>query len=446
MAYAPDGGGLAFHKVVSTPDDPARGIIRGVREVVDRIGAGAGEIELLVHGTTVATNAVLQRAGARVALITTAGFRDVLQIQRQDRPRLYDLRGRRARPLVPRALRFELRERVRFDGSVQTPLDHAQLDGLIDALRRERVDAVAVGLLHSYANPAHEQAVGRALAERLPGAEVCLSHELAGEQGEYERFSTCAMNAFVQPVIARYLGCLEQSLLRAPRAPDRGAQRLGIGESRPAAAAVAAGAARGRPPRAGRAAAGALCRAQLRDADLPARRAGRRRRADRSGDHRATRRHHRAVAPAAPAGGPLRTASAGGGALRAAARQGAGRYRGGCGMMRELRCLAERTVVSVGADRRRFTPWGLAGGRHAAGAHAYVTSPDGSEREVPTKVVMELGKGDRFRVETPGGGGWGEPRQRAEAALRRDVAEGLVSERRAREVYGNGSRSGERHA
>ena len=212
VAYTPDGGGLAFHKVVSTPDDPARGIIRGIREVVDRIGAGAGEIELLVHGTTVATNAVLQRAGARVALITTAGFRDVLQIQRQDRPRLYDLRGRRAPPLVPRALRFELRERVRFDGSVQTPLDHAQLDGLIDALGRERVDAVAVGLLHSYANPAHEQAVGRALAERLPGAAVCLSHELAGEQGEYERFSTCAMNAFVQPVIARYLGRLEQSL------------------------------------------------------------------------------------------------------------------------------------------------------------------------------------------------------------------------------------------
>ena len=212
VAFAPASGNLAFHKVVSTPDDPARGIIRGIREIVDRIGARVEEIELLVHGTTVATNAVLQRAGARVALITTAGFRDVLEIQRQDRPRLYDLRGRRARPLVPRALRYELRERVRFDGSVQTPLDRAQLDGLIDALRRERVEAVAVGLLHSYANPAHELEVGRALAERMPGTAVCLSHELAGEQGEYERFSTCAMNAFVQPVIGRYLGRLEQGL------------------------------------------------------------------------------------------------------------------------------------------------------------------------------------------------------------------------------------------
>ena len=212
VAFAPEGGTLAFHKVVSTPEDPARGIIRGIREIVARVGARADEIELLVHGTTVATNAVLQRAGARVALITTAGFRDVLQIQRQDRPRLYDLRGRRARPLVPRALRYELHERVRFDGSVQTPLDRGQLDGLVDRLRRERVEAVAVGLLHSYANPAHELEVGRVLAQRLPETEVCLSHAVAGEQGEYERFSTCAMNAFVQPVIGRYLGRLEQGL------------------------------------------------------------------------------------------------------------------------------------------------------------------------------------------------------------------------------------------
>ena len=212
VAFDPASANLAFHKVATTPDDPARGIIRGIREIVDRVGARADEIELLVHGTTVATNAVLQRAGARVALITTAGFRDVLQIQRQDRPRLYDLRGRRARPLVPRALRYELHERVRFDGSVQTPLDRGQLDGLVDALRRERVEAVAVGLLHSYANPSHELEVGRVLAQRLPGAAACLSHELAGEQGEYERFSTCAMNAFVQPVIGRYLGRLEQGL------------------------------------------------------------------------------------------------------------------------------------------------------------------------------------------------------------------------------------------
>ena len=173
VAFDPDGGRLAFHKVVSTPDDPARGIVQGVRAIVERVDAHPEQVELLIHGTTVATNAVLQRAGARVALITTAGFRDVLQIQRQDRPRLYDLRARRARPLVPRALRFELSERMRFDGSAQTPVDREQLYTLVDLLRRERVEAVAVGLLHSYVNPAHEREVGRVLAERLPDAAVC---------------------------------------------------------------------------------------------------------------------------------------------------------------------------------------------------------------------------------------------------------------------------------
>ncbi len=212
VAFDPDGERLALHKVVSTPDDPARGIIQGAREIVELIRARPEQVELLIHGTTVATNAVLQRSGARVALITTTGFRDVLQIQRQDRPRLYDLRARRARPLVARALRLELRERMRFDGSVQTPVDRGQLDALIDVLRRERVEAVAVGLLHSYANPAHELEVGGVLAEHLPGTAVCLSHELVGEQGEYERFSTCAMNAFLQPVIGRYLGRLEKEL------------------------------------------------------------------------------------------------------------------------------------------------------------------------------------------------------------------------------------------
>ncbi len=212
VAFDPEGGRLAFHKVASTPDDPAHGIIQGAREIARRVGARPDQVELLIHGTTVATNAVLQRAGARVALITTAGFRDVLQIQRQDRPRLYDLRGRRARPLVPRALRFELRERMRYDGSVQTPVDREQLHAISDALRRERIEAVAVGLLHSCVNPAHEREVGRVLADGLPGVTVCLSHELVGEQGEYERFSTCAMNAFVQPVIGDYLGRLEQGL------------------------------------------------------------------------------------------------------------------------------------------------------------------------------------------------------------------------------------------
>ena len=121
VAYDPARGRLVFHKVASTPDDPAAGIVSGALEAAERAEMQAADVAMLIHGTTVATNQVLQRAGARVALITTAGFRDVLHIQRQSRPRMYDLRARRAEPLVPRELRFEVRERMRFDGTGADP-------------------------------------------------------------------------------------------------------------------------------------------------------------------------------------------------------------------------------------------------------------------------------------------------------------------------------------
>lgn len=212
VGYDAASGRLLFHKISSTPDDPARAIVDGARAVMDRSGVERAAVALLVHGTTVATNTVLQRTGAKAALITTKGFRDVLHIQRQDRPGLYDLRARRARPLVDRALRMELTERIRFDGTVQTSLDTAELDELIDQLRHEKVEAVAVGFLHSYTNPAHEIEVGRILAAKLPEVTVCLSHELVGEHGEYERFSTCAMNSYVQPAIQRYLARIDSGL------------------------------------------------------------------------------------------------------------------------------------------------------------------------------------------------------------------------------------------
>ncbi len=212
VAFDAASGRLLFHKVASTPDDPARAIVAGTQEIAQRAGASLDAIELLVHGTTVATNTVLQRAGARVALLTTAGFRDVLHIQRQDRPAMYDLRSRRAVPLVPRRWRLEVSERMTFDGSVRTPVDAAQLESLMNVLERNQVEAVAVGLLHSYANPAHETLVGDALQKRLPKVSVSLSHELVGAHGEYERFSTCAMNAYVQPVIQHYLAQLETGL------------------------------------------------------------------------------------------------------------------------------------------------------------------------------------------------------------------------------------------
>ena len=215
VAFDPERGRLVFHKVGSTPDDPAAGIVSGALGAAERAAAQPRDVAMLIHGTTVATNQVLQRAGARVALITTAGFRDVLHIQRQSRPLMYDLRARRTAPLVPRELRFEVRERMRFDGTVQTPLDRAGLAAVIDAIRDAGVQAVAVGLLHSYANPRHEQEIGEEVARRLPGVAVSLSHELMGEHGEYERFSTCAMNAFVQPGIERYVTRLGAGLHEA---------------------------------------------------------------------------------------------------------------------------------------------------------------------------------------------------------------------------------------
>jgi N-methylhydantoinase A len=212
VAFDESTGRLSFHKVASTPDDPGSAIVQGAGDIIQRCGATPDAVDMLIHGTTVATNAVLQRRGAKVALVTTAGFRDVLQIQRQDRPRLYDLRARRARPLVPRSLRLELDERMLFDGSVHQPVDMDSLARVIDQLKWHEVEAVAVGLLHSYANPAHELQVGAALREQLPDVTVCLSHETVGEHGEYERFSTCAMNAYVQPVMQRYLHRLETAL------------------------------------------------------------------------------------------------------------------------------------------------------------------------------------------------------------------------------------------
>lgn len=211
----PDTGRLVFHKVPSTPADPSRALVDGVKGLVDRAGVGKGEILFLIHGTTVATNTILQRRGARTAFITTEGFRDVLHIQRQDRPHLYNMRIRRTPALVPRSLRYELPERVLHDGSEAVPVDHDRLNDLVAALRVEGIEAVGVGFLHSHIDPGHEQSVGEALRRALPEATVCLSSDMSREEGEYERFSTCAMNAYVQPVMTGYLRRVNVALSEA---------------------------------------------------------------------------------------------------------------------------------------------------------------------------------------------------------------------------------------
>ena len=211
----PDTGRLVFHKVPSTPADPSRALVEGVKGLVDRAGVGKGEILFLIHGTTVATNTILQRRGARTAFITTEGFRDVLHIQRQDRPHLYNMRIRRTPALVPRSLRYELPERVLHDGSEAAPVDDERLNDLVMALREEGIEAVGVGFLHSHIDPGHERSVGEALRRALPEATVCLSSDMSREEGEYERFSTCAMNAYVQPVMTGYLRRVNEALSEA---------------------------------------------------------------------------------------------------------------------------------------------------------------------------------------------------------------------------------------
>ena len=208
----PDTGRLVFHKVPSTPADPSRALVEGVKGLVARAGVAREEVLFLIHGTTVATNTILQRRGARTAFITTEGFRDVLHIQRQDRPHLYNMRIRRTPALVPRSLRYELPERILHDGSEELAVDRDRLNELAAALRTEGIEAVAVGFLHSHIDPGHERSVGEELRRTLPDTTVCLSSDMSREEGEYERFSTCAMNAYVQPVMTNYLKRVNDTL------------------------------------------------------------------------------------------------------------------------------------------------------------------------------------------------------------------------------------------
>lgn len=208
-------GRLHYGKVPSTPQQPDEAVAAGIAQLCRQSGIPPAAIAYFIHGTTVATNALLQRRGARVALLVTAGFRDVLHIVRQDRPRLYDFRVRRPPPLVPRHLTFEIVERMRYDGTVHTPLDLASVDAAAAALRSEGVASVAVCLLHSYANPAHEQAVRSRLLAALPDLHITLSSDVAPEIKEYERTSTTVISAYVRPSVAAYLARVEEALARS---------------------------------------------------------------------------------------------------------------------------------------------------------------------------------------------------------------------------------------
>ena len=217
---------VVLHKRPSTPQNPADAILSGVQEIAAKAGFDTAEIAILAHGTTVATNALIQRKGAPVALVTTKNFKDLLEIGRQVRPRLYDLKADNPAPLAPRERRFEVDERIGPDGGVLKPVDRESLAEAIEALRESAVEACAVCFLFSYLNTEHERAVGEAIRDALPHIKVSLSSQVHPEFREYERFSTTLLNAYLQPAFDRYMAQLKDRF--SGMAP---AARLGINQS-----------------------------------------------------------------------------------------------------------------------------------------------------------------------------------------------------------------------
>ena len=205
-------GGWVSGKVLTTGYAPEEGVVSGVRIVLEKAGVAADQLDFIIHGTTLATNAIIERRGARTALITTLGFRDILEFAFGQRFDQYDLELERPEPLIARPLRFEARERTAADGSVLLDLDEDGVRALARKLRGLDIVSVAVCFMHAYRNGAHERRVRDILNEEAPGLFISLSHEVCPEIREYERTSTTVANAYVQPLMATYLGKLEKSL------------------------------------------------------------------------------------------------------------------------------------------------------------------------------------------------------------------------------------------
>jgi N-methylhydantoinase A len=208
-------GRMEIWKTPSTPDDPSRGISEVVAEGLANVGAQLADLSFFGHGTTVATNALIELKGARTALLTSDGFRDLLEIGRQKRPSLYDMFADKPKVLVPRELRIDVTERLRADGAVEVALDETQLDAIVARLSDEKIEAIAVGFLYSFMNPEHERLVVARLRQGLADAFVSASHEVAPEFREYERVSTTVINAFLGPIMQRYIRRLHDRLTDA---------------------------------------------------------------------------------------------------------------------------------------------------------------------------------------------------------------------------------------
>jgi len=212
LAYDEAAKLVTVAKVPTTPENRALGTVRGLLRALELQGRTGGEIGYVGHGMTTATNAVIQRRGGRTAFVTNEGFRDILLIGRQDRPSLYDIRQTRPQPLVARENCHTVRGRLDPAGNEIAPLDEDGLRHIAATLRAARIEAVAICLLHAYANPAHERRAKAILAEHLPGVPVCISTDILAEFREYERASTVVLNAFLLPVMERYLASLTELL------------------------------------------------------------------------------------------------------------------------------------------------------------------------------------------------------------------------------------------
>lgn len=207
-----EGGRRITRKLLTTPQRPEEAVLEGVRLILGDAGKGFGDVGVFVHGTTLATNAVIERRGARTALIATEGFRDVLDIANESRYDQYDLSIEKPRPLVARALRFTIPERMDVHGKVRLALDEGAVRALAGTLKGEGIESVAVAFMHSYVNPAHERRVAEILKAELPDLRVTLSSEVCPEVREYERTSTAVANAYVQPLMDSYLARMQAAL------------------------------------------------------------------------------------------------------------------------------------------------------------------------------------------------------------------------------------------
>ena len=199
-------------KVLTTYAAPENAIIDGMHQVCAKAGITPADIGQIIHGTTLATNALIERRGAKTALITTEGFRDVIEMRTESRFEQYDLNLNLPEPLLPRHMRFTVKGRVDANGAVLVDIDRAEVEAVVDRIAEGGFESVAVGLIHSYLNPAHEELVRDVLAEKLPNVSVSISSEVSPQMREYERFNTVVANAYIKPLMASYLGRLEDRL------------------------------------------------------------------------------------------------------------------------------------------------------------------------------------------------------------------------------------------